>query len=221
MGKAVVIDGPAGSGKSTTAIELAKKLGFIYLDTGAMYRAITLKFLNAGISDFSDGDKIEKILSQTTIDIRQNSDNLSIFLDGRDVTGEIRANEVDGFVSEVSAVDKVREFMHIQQRDFAKNHDIVAEGRDLGTFVFPGADVKIFLVADLDVRARRRMLQKKASEKQLEEFKANLAKRDRIDSSRSHSPLKKADDAIEVDTSDLSIDQQVETILSICHQKIA
>jgi len=221
MGKAVVIDGPAGSGKSTTAIELAKKLGFIYLDTGAMYRAITLKFLNAGISDFSNGYEIDKILNQTIIDIRQNSESLSIFLDGRDVTGEIRSNEVDGFVSEVSAVDKVREYMHIQQRNFAKNHDIVAEGRDLGTFVFPDADVKIFLVADLDIRARRRMLQKQASEKQLDQFKANLAKRDRIDSGRSHSPLKKADDAIEVDTSDLSIDQQVETILSICQQKIA
>ena len=220
MAKAVVIDGPAGSGKSTTAIELAKKLGFIYLDTGAMYRALTLKFLNTGITDFTDSEKIDNILKKTSIDIRQNSETLSIFLDGRDVTGEIRSNEVDGFVSEVSAVDKVRDFMHVQQRNFAQNHDIVAEGRDLGTYVFPDADVKIFLVADLDVRARRRMLQKNASESRLEEFKANLAKRDRIDSSRSHSPLKKAADAIEVDTSNLSIDQQVEKILTICRQKI-
>lgn len=220
MGKAVVIDGPAGSGKSTTAIELAKKLGYIYLDTGAMYRALTLKFLNLGIKNLADNRHIDSILETTSIDIRQDNGTLRIYLDSNDVTLKIRSNEVDSFVSEVSAVDKIRDFMHIQQQKLARDHNIVAEGRDLGTYVFPDADVKIFLIADLDIRARRRMLQKGAPESELAKYKDNLTKRDRIDSSRLHSPLKKAEDAMVVDTSKLTIEHQVEKILKICRQKI-
>jgi cytidylate kinase len=162
MGKAVVIDGPAGSGKSTTAIALAKKLGYVYLDTGAMYRAITFKFLQLGIKEFSDTQHIQSVLQKTNIDIKPQNDGLLIFIDGIDITDNIRSNEVDGFVSEVAAVDVVREFMQKLQRHFARDYNIVAEGRDLGTYVFPDADVKIFLVADLDERAKRRLLQKNA-----------------------------------------------------------
>jgi cytidylate kinase len=221
MAKAVVIDGPAGSGKSTTAIELAKRLGFIYLDTGAMYRAVTLKFIKSGLVDFSDESKIRSLLSGTKIDFMPSQVGLRVLLDNSDVTDEIRADEVDEFVSEVSALPLVREFMQAEQRRFAADNDIVAEGRDLGTYVFPNADVKIFLVADLDTRARRRLIQKCADNNQFDSFRQNLAKRDKIDSGRRHSPLKKADDAIEVDTSKLDFNQQVDIIYQICRKKFA
>lgn len=220
MSRAVVLDGPAGSGKSTTAIEIARRLNYIYLDTGAMYRALTLKFLREGKEKIENASDTQELLNNTTIDIKPSAEGLIIYLDGEDVTDKIRSNEVDGFVSEVSAVDKVREYLQVQQRRFASDHDIVAEGRDLGTYVFPDADVKIFLVADLEVRAKRRQLQKNADDKELKKFEKNLAKRDKIDSSRSHSPLKKADDAVEVDTTNLTFDEQVDKILEICHQKI-
>ena len=221
MGKTVVLDGPAGSGKSTTAIELAKRLGYIYLDTGAMYRALTLKCLRLGKTKANLRDNLDKILKDTFIQIEPIAGGgLKIFLDREDVTAQIRSNEVDGFVSEVAAVDEIREYMQELQRQFARDFDIVAEGRDLGTYVFPHADVKIFLVADLDIRAKRRMLQKDADEEALANFRENLAKRDRIDSGRQHSPLKKADDAIEVDTTDLTFEEQVQKILEICHQKL-
>ncbi len=131
MARAVVIDGPAGSGKSTTAIELARRLGFIYLDTGAMYRAVTLKFIRTGLIDFSDHTRIRNSLLGTKIDLRTSRTGLQVILDNNDVTDEIRANEVDGFVSEVSAIPLVREFMQAEQRRFAANNDIVAEGRDM------------------------------------------------------------------------------------------
>ncbi len=220
MGNKVVLDGPAGSGKSTTAIELSKRLGYIYLDTGAMYRALTVKFLRNGKELLENTACLDLALEHTSIDLKPSDNGLLVFLDDEDVTEPIRSDEVDGFVSEVAAVDKIREFMHVLQRKFAESHDIVAEGRDLGTFVFPDADVKIFLVADLDERAKRRLIQKNAGDDEIQAFKANLAKRDKIDSGREHSPLKKADDAIELDTTNLTFEQQVEKILEICHQKI-
>jgi cytidylate kinase len=219
MGRAIVIDGPAGSGKSSTAISLAKKLGFIYLDTGAMYRALTLKFLRLKCDDFSNSSLIKQILDDTILDLSPKSGGIKVMLDGADVTAEIRSNEVDGFVSEVSAVPVIREYMQEQQRRFAKNYDIVAEGRDLGTYVFPDADVKIFLVADLDVRVRRRMMQKHAADNDYNTYRDNLSKRDTIDSSRDHSPLKQADDAIVVDTTHLSFEQQVQEIFEICQNQ--
>ncbi len=220
MPKVVVIDGPAGSGKSTTAIALAKKLGYVYLDTGAMYRALTLKFLNLGIKEYNDEKRIRNILDNTSIEIKPVDDVLHIFLDDIDVTYQIRSNEVDNYVSEISAIDSVRDFMQEKQRHIAHEYNIVAEGRDLGSYVFPDADVKIFLTADLDVRAKRRLLQKNAFPEEFNEFRNNLTKRDRIDSSRKHSPLKKVEDAIVVDTTNLTFDQQVEKIYSICKKKI-
>lgn len=220
MGKVVVIDGPAGSGKSTTASALARKLGYLYLDTGAMYRALTLKFLELGLKEFKDQKAVRDILDSTGLRIEPVADGLKIILDGRDVTEQIRGNDVDRFVSEVSAVPEVREYLQQRQKAFAEQYDLVAEGRDLGTFVFPNADVKIYLVAELGVRARRRLKQKKASTDQLGLFRQNLASRDRIDSGRQHSPLKKAEDAIEIDTSDLRFAEQVNKIYDICRQKI-
>jgi len=220
MGRAVVIDGPAGSGKSTTAIELASKLGFIYLDTGAMYRALTIKFMQSGISSFDNEETVNSLLDSTKIEIRPAENGLQIFLDNIDVTEKIRSNEVEAFVSDVSAVPAVREFLHKLQRKFSGQFDIVAEGRDLGTVVFPDADVKIFLVADLEERAKRRLLQKKAAAEKLSDLRNNLKKRDHIDSNRQHSPLKKADDAIEIDTTNLKFEQQVSVILDLCRQKL-
>jgi len=220
MGKAVVLDGPAGSGKSTTAIALAAKLGFIYLDTGAMYRALTVKFLQLEVKAFEDEKLIKDILDSTVLKLIPNDNGLTVMLDNVDVTRQIRSSEVESFVSEVSAVPVVREYMHRQQRSFALDFDIVAEGRDLGTYVFPDADIKIFLVADLDVRSRRRLLQKDAPDEKLEKFRENLIKRDRIDSGRKHSPLKKADDAIEIDTTNLTFEEQVEKIYNICRKKL-
>jgi len=220
MGNIVVIDGPAGSGKSTTAIALAQKLGYIYLDTGAMYRAVTYEFLQIDFKDFSNKSDIINNLDKITIDIKPADKGLRIFLDNADISEQIRSDEVDSFVSEVAAVGLVREYMQKLQRRFAGEFDIVAEGRDLGTFVFPDADVKIFLVADIEARANRRLLQKNASNDDLKSFRNNLAKRDHIDSSRQHSPLKKATDAIEIDTTDLTFDEQVEKIYEICLKKI-
>lgn len=220
MGRIIVLDGPSGSGKSTTAIEISKRLGYIYLDTGAMYRALTVKFLRNGKELLENIEDLKLALQHTHIDIKNTENGLSVYLDDEDVTVAIRSNEVDGFVSEVAAVDTIREFMHVMQRKFAESNDIVAEGRDLGTYVFPNADVKIFLVADLQERAKRRMIQKNADEKDIQALRDNLASRDKIDSSRSHSPLKKADDAIEIDTTNLTFEQQIGKILEICHQKI-
>jgi cytidylate kinase len=220
MGKIVTIDGPAGSGKSTTAIALAKKLGFVYLDTGAMYRAITLKFLTLEIKSLTDDGVVDDVLKSTVIEIEPDKDNLKISLDGEDVTSQIRSDRIESFVSEVAAIKAVREYMHKQQRRLAGKYDIVAEGRDLGTYVFPHADVKIYLIADLDIRAGRRMLQKQAPAEDLDKYRRNLIKRDRIDSSRDHSPLKKAADAIEIDTSRLTVEQQVQKIYDICRKKI-
>jgi len=221
MGKIIVIDGPAGSGKSTTAIALAKKIGYVYLDTGAMYRAMTYKFLKLGLKHFGDKQQLENVLRNTKINIKPQNDGLLIYIDGEDVTNKIRSNDIDGFVSEVAAVDAVREFLQKLQRQFARDHDIIADGRDLGTYVFPDADVKIFLVADLEERAKRRLLQKNATNDDLAAFRNNLKKRDHIDSSRLHSPLKKAEDAIEVDTTELTFEQQVEMIYQICLKKTA
>jgi len=219
MGRVVVIDGPAGSGKSTTAVSLARKLGYLYLDTGAMYRALTLKFLRINFKTFDDKKALRDILNSTSLRIEPAAAGLQIFLDGQNVTEQIRDDEVDKFVSVVSAVPEVREYLQERQKYFARQFDLVAEGRDLGTFVFPKADVKIFLVAELEIRAGRRLKQKRAPTNLLEQFRQNLAERDRIDSGRKHSPLKKAEDAIEIDTSRLKFDEQVDKIYAICRQK--
>ncbi len=220
MGKVVVIDGPAGSGKSTTAIALARRLGYIYLDTGAMYRAITLKIMRYNESVALIDNKLEKLLDNTVLELCQSHDGLKVLLDGEDVTKQIRSTEVDAKVSEVSAIPAVREFMHKQQRAFGENHDIVAEGRDLGTYVFPDADVKIYMVADLETRAERRRLQLNLALSEKASLQENLKMRDEIDSGRTHSPLKKAPDAIVIDTTNMTFEQQVDEILKICLAKL-
>lgn len=218
----VAIDGGAGSGKSTTAKGVAKKLSFFYLDTGAMYRAVTLKYLlQGGNTSTIDIALIHSIIANTTIDLKQGDDQLSVFLDGRDVTNDIRTPEVNGFVSPVSAIPDVREWMVKKQREIAEDKNVVCEGRDIGTVVFPDAQVKIFVKADLVERAQRRQreLHEKKISTKLDKVLGNLRFRDKYDSSREHSPLKQAKDAIVLDTTHLTIDQEIDQVVRIVEEQ--
>lgn len=211
----VAIDGPAATGKSTSAKLVAQKLGFTYMDTGAMYRCITLSVLRNHIS-LADEEALQLLIQEMDIHFERTDDNLVVRLNKEDVSTLIRKPEVTSHVSAVSALPQVRNYMVAIQRKIAKNQDCVIEGRDIGTIVFPKADVKFFLVADDIIRARRRQLDLKAigEEKTIDELVEEICRRDRFDSERSHSPLKKADDAVEVDTSQLTIDEQVDFMVN-------
>ena len=219
----VAIDGGAGSGKSTTARELAKRLHFFYLDTGAMYRAITLKYLQRdGDKDNIDMGLVSEIIASTTIDLRLENSMTRVYLDEKDVTLEIRKPQVNDFVSQISAIPAVRKCMVEKQREVAKGKKVICEGRDIGTVVFPNAQVKIYIQADLEVRAQRR--RKELSEKNIEsnfnEVMENLKFRDKHDSSRQHSPLKKAEDAVVVDTTKLTIEQEISFVEKIVRERL-
>ena len=208
----IAIDGPAGSGKSTISKLVAKDLNLIYLDTGAMYRMFTLKLLNEKIS-FEDKKKIEELLQKLNINI----DKESFFLDGKDVSEEIRKSDVSQNVSKVAAIKEVREKMVDLQRKFSQSKDVILDGRDIGTVVFPNADIKIYLVADLKERAERRYREmlEKGQKVSFEEIYKNIADRDKLDSTREITPLKKAADAVEVDTTAKSIEEVKKEILNI------
>lgn len=221
----VAIDGVAGSGKSTTAKGVARRLNFFYIDTGAMYRAFTLKYLRAvGAREKTiDGELIEKLLANTLLDLRREDNEEKIYLDGEDVSAAIRTPEVSGFVSQISAVPVVREWMVAKQREVAEHKRVVCEGRDIGTVVFPDAEVKVFMQADVAVRAARRL--KELGDREInangQEVIENIRFRDKYDSERNHSPLKKADDAIVVDTTDLSIEEEIEIVKEIVEERLA
>ena len=212
----IAIDGPAGSGKSTIAKLIAEDLGLVYLDTGAMYRLVTLKALNDGI--LGNLDKIIKMLDNLNIDIKENG----FYLDKIDVSEEIRKPVVSENVSDIAAIREVREKMVDLQRKFSESKNVILDGRDIGTVVFPNADVKIFLVADAKERANRRYkeLVAKGENVRIEEIYENILKRDEIDSTRKESPLKKADNAIEVDTTSKNIEEVKNEILNIVRKKI-
>ena len=208
--QAIAIDGPAGSGKSTVAKIIAKNLGFTYIDTGAMYRAITLKALNLKIKDLGDEANYDFIKS-TTLDFVDSK----MTMDGIDVSKEIRTEEIVKNVSLVSSLKYVRVELVELQRQMAKRANVVMDGRDIGTNVLTDADLKIFLTATVDVRAERRYLEQKEkgiSDMTFEAVKADLIRRDTYDSTRKHNPLRKAEDAIELDTSGLSIEEVVNKI---------
>ena len=215
----IAIDGPAASGKSTTAKLVAKKLKVTYLDTGAMYRAVTLQLLRSKI-DFVDIDKVSAILDDLIIDMFDHKGVNIVKINDEDVTGEIRSSNVTKYVSEVSALLSVRESMVVMQREIGHKTDCVIEGRDIGTIVFPNADYKFFMVADIKMRAKRRLKEMKqfGIVKSVKEVISELESRDQKESSRDNSPLRKAKDAIEIDTSNLSIDEQVDKIID--HIKI-
>lgn len=202
----IALDGPSGSGKSTIANLLADKLKISYLNTGSMYRALTLYFLENNIKKSENIDI--KILKKINIDINEDK----VFLNGKDVSQEIRDKEVTENVSWVSSIPVVREYLVEMQRNISKNKSIILDGRDIGTVVFPDAKYKFYLDASSYVRAKRRFEQNEI-DKSFEEIKKDIEKRDYLDSHREISPLKKAEDAIEIDSSDLTIDQTIEKIL--------
>ncbi len=215
MKKSVVtIDGPAGSGKSTTAKLVAKRLGYTYLDTGAMYRAMTLKALRAGV-DLEDAEALGRVATDTDVTIKTEPDGTRVILDGVDVTDLIRERDVTRNSSVVSAAKGVRKRMVELQRKIGAQGGIVAEGRDIGSVVFPRAEVKIYLDADLRCRAirRERELEAKGKPVPLERIEEDIRARDAYDSGREHSPLVVPEDAVTVDTTDLTIDEQVERVL--------
>jgi cytidylate kinase len=217
----IAIDGPAGSGKSTTARLVAQKLGYTYIDTGAMYRALTLKVIESNI-DPNDEDSIVKLAENTRIDLIYENGNLKVILDNRDVSDKIRTPEVTSLVSVVSAHPKVRDIMVKKQRELGKDGGVVIDGRDIGTVVFPNADLKIFMTADVKERAKRRQKELKTQgfEIEIEKLIKEIEERDEFDSNREISPLKKADDAIEIDTTNLTIEEQVELVLKKAYELI-
>ena len=212
----VAIDGPAASGKSTTAKMVAKKLEMTYLDTGAMYRAVTLALLRSN-TDLDDYDSVCQVVDELELDIYDKGSKTIVKLDGEDVSQEIRSMPVTENVSVVSAMKYVRQTMVEIQRNIGKKTNCVVEGRDIGTVVFPDAEFKIFMVADVNMRAERRFkdLHEMGESRSFQDVLADLRRRDEKDSTRAYSPLQKADEAIEIDTSMLSIDQQVRKIINL------
>ena len=210
----IAIDGPAGSGKSTTAKLLAKKIGFIYLDTGAMYRAVTHYFLNNS-ADLTNSSEILQLLNEMNLKIDHQNDEFTVFLDNKNVNNHIRRQNINQFVSDVSKIGEVRKEMVEIQRNFSNKKDIVVEGRDIGSHVFPNADYKFFIKADILVRAERRFNEMSESSISIPELATQLEQRDMLDSNRAISPLVKANDALVIDTTSLTIEEQVNKLYNI------
>ncbi|MDO4912209.1 MAG: (d)CMP kinase [Lactobacillus sp.] len=218
----IAIDGPASAGKSTVAKIIAQQLNFIYIDTGAMYRAATVIAMRRNL-DLDDEDAIVAALNEAGISFKIIDGQQHVLLGQEDVTTEIRTPEVSANVSQVSALPKIREKLVALQRELAGQNNVIMDGRDIGTTVLPDAELKIFLVASARSRAQRRVLDLQQrgikSDKTVEEIEADIAARDYKDSHREISPLKKADDAIEVDTTEMGIEEVVETIIKLIKEK--
>ena len=220
----IAIDGFSGCGKGTTAKEVAKALGYTYIDSGAMYRAVTLHFLNR-FTNLTNPKEVEQSLQTFKVEFHKDeaTGHQLTFLNGLNVEKEIRTMKVSELVSEVSKIKAVRTELVAQQKRLGRHKAVVMDGRDIGTVVFPEAELKVFMTADIQIRAARR--QKEILDKgqlvTLEDVVKNLTERDRIDSTRSESPLVKAEDALEIDTSYLSFEEQVKTIVDMAKQKIA
>lgn len=213
----IAIDGPAASGKSTIAKQIAKKLNITYIDTGAMYRGVTLAILKRGI-EVENVQEIRNILNNIELDFNFVNGVQHLFLDGQDAEEEIRSIEVSQNVSAVSALEFVREKLVDLQRKMAEKQSVVMDGRDIGTVVLPKADFKFFFIASPEIRAQRRYdenIARGINTQTFEELKQDIIRRDEYDSTREHSPLKQADDAIAVDTGLLSIEENVEYVLSL------
>lgn len=217
----VAIDGLSSCGKSTLAKALAKSLHYAYLDSGAMYRAVTLFFLQQGV-DYTQPDTVAEALQQIEIHFERIDGQNRTFLNGEDVERDIREMRVSEHVSPVSAISAVRRAMVAQQQAMGKRRGIVADGRDIGTVVFPDAELKIFLTADADVRTSRRHLElaAKGIDADWAEIQHNLLERDRIDSSRADSPLRQAEDAVVIDNTLLSEEQQLDKALGLARERL-
>lgn len=219
----VAIDGPAGAGKSSVSRAVAARLGYIYVDTGALYRTVALSLINAKI-DVSDESAVQEHLSKISVDISYVGDEQRVFLNGNDVSELIRSPEVSMGASKASALPCVRQFLFDKQRDLAVKNNVVMDGRDIGTVVLPEAQVKIYLTATAEERARRRMKEmlEKGQEADFDSVLEDIKKRDRNDMNRPISPLKKADDAILVDTTDTGgYEKSVELLLDMIRQRLA
>jgi cytidylate kinase len=220
----IAIDGPAASGKSTTAREVARRLNYLYIDSGAMYRAVTLKALWAGIAT-SDAEKIAEIAENISIEFKQNDHQTEIYMDGKDVSRAIRQPEVTQNINPVAANPRVREILVKKQQLLGKNGGVVMDGRDITTVVFPDAELKIFMKASAEERAQRRVaeLKQKGIVADVNQVLKEIEERDRADLTRKHGPLIQAPEAIVIDTTHLSINEQVEKIyrlaLKIIHQR--
>ena len=215
MKNVIAIDGPAGAGKSTTAKLAAQRLGYTYIDTGAMYRAVAWKTLQSG-EEVTD-ELILRTVKDLTVDLRYENERTVVLADGQDITGEIRTPAINAIVSQVARLKEVRDKLVELQRAMAKRGKVIMDGRDIGTNVLPGADLKIFLVASADERAKRRYEELKAQGHavDLAEIKASILSRDKIDSEREVAPLKQAADAILLDTTSLTIEEVVQKIVAL------
>lgn len=217
----IAIDGYSACGKSTTAKQVAAILGYRYIDTGAMYRAVTLYFLDHHVA-LTNPKEITKALQQINVSFKVNSKNVSeTYLNGLNVENDIRKMRISENVSQISAIKDVRVFLVEQQRRMGKEKGIVMDGRDIGTVVFPTADLKVFMTADVLVRAFRRQkeLLQRNNMVDLDEVVDNLLQRDKIDTTRQESPLQKADDAIEIDTTHITIEEQVDEVVRLAFSK--
>ena len=217
MGYNVAIGGPAGAGKSTIAKLVAKEKGYIYVDTGAMYRGLAIHFLNRGI-DPEDRDAVAEACRDAEVTIGYEGGVQQIYLNGENVTSMLRTEETGNMASKTSAIPEVREKLLELQRSLAREKDVIMDGRDIGTNILPDADVKIYLTASVETRARRRYdeLREKGEDCSLEEISRDIKERDERDMTREIAPLKKADDAVLVDSSDMTIQQVVDEICSHC-----
>jgi len=218
----IAIDGPAGAGKSTIAKIVAEKLGYTYIDTGAMYRALTLKGLKEHI-DLENAESVTNLLAKTTIELKPSERGQLVYLDGQDVTKEIRSNEVTGNVSRVACHATMREIMVEHQRGMAELGGVVMDGRDIATAVLPNAELKVYMSATVAERARRRYEDNKQRgiDSSIEKLQEEIALRDKIDSEREASPLIQAPDAIFLDTTDLTITQAADAILNLASERMA
>ena len=213
----IAIDGPAGAGKGTITKQVAQKLNLVNVDTGATFRCVALNMLKENVG-LDEEEKIEKILEKIEIEMQSNGE---IFLNGENVTHKIRENDVNNFVSPVSTIKIVRAKLLEIQRNIAEGKDVIMEGRDIGTTVFPNADVKIYLDATPEERAKRRLLQnrEKGIETSYEEVLANIKDRDYRDSTRKVAPLKKAEDAVYIDSSNMTIEEVVNKVIELVKEK--
>lgn len=215
MYKSVAIDGPAGAGKSSVSKAAAKKLGYMYIDTGAMYRACALYAIKNGIEIAKE--TLEPVLDNIDISIEYTADGQEIFLNGENVTAEIRTPEVSMGASAIAVIPEVRLKLVRLQREMAKTNNVIMDGRDIGTYVLPQASLKIYLTASVEARAKRRF-DEMTGENDFEAVKKDITARDENDSNREFAPLKKAEDAILLDTSDMSFDETVETVIELINK---
>ena len=217
MGYNVAIDGPAGAGKSTIAKLVAEKKGYIYVDTGAMYRGLAIHFLDKGIQA-EETEKVIEACKDADVKIQYENGTQQVYLNGTNITGRLRDEAVGKMTSKCSVIPKVREKLLDLQRDLARTQDVIMDGRDIGTCVLPGADVKVYLTASVETRAKRRYdeLMAKGERCDLEEIARDIKERDFRDMNRETAPLKKAEDAVLIDISDMTIEEVVEAIAGLC-----